>query len=318
MDRRQRDGANAYARAMDGTWASIEGGLDYFFCIGNASFKMDTGKAITMDDALLLERLEAANLTAQVETLASCGAFPGARCQQIGSAVAAITNARFGRKLNHVVGMGLDATPSEAELHSIEEAYANIGSPVEIDFCPFADVSTLSLLGERGYAVNAFGNTYICRDLAIPGQSSDTPTIRVRAMDEREAQEFREWSISGFAAQSKPRPRELLDLLAISAVHREDTVLQIAEIDGQIAGTAAVSIIDLGPVRGAYLHLASTLVQFRGRGVQAALLRARLRHAAAAGASIASVTARPATSSARNAERAGFKLAYTKPTFSRS
>jgi len=275
-------------------------------------------EALTASDALLFEQLEAANLSAQVETLSQHGVLPESHSLRIGSAVAAITHARFGRKLNHVVGLGMSAATSASELNAIEEAYANIGCPVEIDLCPFANTSTLDLLRKRGYAVNAFANTYAYRNLMDLEQSADTSAVTVREMAESEIEDFQEWSVAGFAAQSNPKPLELLKLLAISATSREDTILQVAEINGAVAGTAAVSIIDLGSVRGAHLHLASTLTQFRGQGVQAALLRARLRQAATAGAHLATVTARPATSSARNAERAGFKLAYTKPTFSRS
>jgi len=45
------------------------------------------------------------------------------------------------------------------------------------------------------------------------------------------------------------------------------------------------------------------------------LIRSRLAAAQEAGCTIASITARPQNVSARNTERAGFSLAYTKATF---
>jgi hypothetical protein len=53
-------------------------------------------------------------------------------------------------------------------------------------------------------------------------------------------------------------------------------------------------------------------------GVQRALLECRLAAARQRGAVFASVTARPLTASARNTERAGFRLAYTKSSVSRA
>ena len=65
------------------------------------------------------------------------------------------------------------------------------------------------------------------------------------------------------------------------------------------------------------LYIASTLPAFRRRGVQAALLRARLAAARDAGCALVFVGARLANTSARNVERAGFRLAFTKATFAR-
>ena len=190
--------------------------------------------------------------------------------------------------------------------------------PIEIDLCPFAETSAVTLLGERGYTVNAFGNTYVRGGLNRMDALPIPQAIHVREMTAGESANFVQWSIAGFAAQDNPRPFELLEFLAISAIHRDDTKLFVAELEGEIAGTAALSVIDIDHVRGAHLHLASTFNKFRGQGIQAALLNARLQAAAGAGASLATVTARPKSSSARNAERAGFALAYTKSTFSRS
>lgn len=279
---------------------------------------MSNRQTIAVADACLFEALEAANLTEQVGALAQLGLLPEARSLRVGSATATLTHARFGRKLNHVVGFGLGAPATEQELVHIETAYAKIGCPVEIDLCPFADLSAVALLGAHGYVVNAFGNTYVHRDLDKIEASGATNAIHVRQMADGEAEDVQRWSIAGFAAQEVPRSSELLALLAISAIHRDDTRIFVAEIEGKIAGTAALSIIDLGGMRGAHLHLASSLDAFRGRGVQAALLNIRLSEASSAGARFATVTARPKTSSARNAVRAGFALAYTKPTFARS
>ncbi|MBA2281428.1 MAG: hypothetical protein H0W25_09380, partial [Acidimicrobiia bacterium] len=61
-----------------------------------------------------------------------------------------------------------------------------------------------------------------------------------------------------------------------------------------------------------YLANASTLPAARGRGVQTALIAARMARAVAQGSDVLAVLSLPWTSSNRNLKRAGFVPAYTK------
>lgn len=122
-------------------------------------------------------------------------------------------------------------------------------------------------------------------------------------------------SISGFEAQATTRPPSLLQALATIAVERADTMLFAAKLDGCLAGTAGMSLLESPAGKVAHLYIGSTHPRWRGRGIQLALIRSRLAAARKAGCTIASITARPQNVSARNTERAGFGLAYTKATF---
>ena len=62
----------------------------------------------------------------------------------------------------------------------------------------------------------------------------------------------------------------------------------------------------------AQLSGASTLPAHRRRGVQSALLRARLLDAADSGCDLAVVTTEPASKSQQNVQRAGFALLYAR------
>jgi GNAT superfamily N-acetyltransferase len=57
---------------------------------------------------------------------------------------------------------------------------------------------------------------------------------------------------------------------------------------------------------------ACTVPEARRQGVQRALLGARLRFAADRGCDIAMMCAAPGSASQRNAERHGFRIAYTR------
>jgi len=62
----------------------------------------------------------------------------------------------------------------------------------------------------------------------------------------------------------------------------------------------------------------ATVPEARRKGAQRALLNARLRHAVKAGCHIAAMGAQPGSTSQRNAEREGFRIAYTRTKWSRS
>ena len=84
--------------------------------------------------------------------------------------------------------------------------------------------------------------------------------------------------------------------------------LFLAEMDGQVIGAGGLSIHD-----GVALFAgASTIPAWRRRGAQRALLDARFQYARAAGCDLAMKGAEPGSSSQRNAERQGFRIAYTR------
>lgn len=85
-------------------------------------------------------------------------------------------------------------------------------------------------------------------------------------------------------------------------------VFYLARRAGNVAGCGMVRLSDgLAQLGGA-----STLPAERRRGVQSALLRARLADAAASGADLAVVTTEPASKSQQNVQRAGFALLYAR------
>lgn len=87
-----------------------------------------------------------------------------------------------------------------------------------------------------------------------------------------------------------------------------DARLYVAYVDGRPAGAGALYIADgIGQLANA-----ATLTELRGRGAQTALIRRRIRDAAAAGCELVSSGASAGSQSLRNLERAGLRLVYTK------
>jgi hypothetical protein len=82
----------------------------------------------------------------------------------------------------------------------------------------------------------------------------------------------------------------------------------VAEKNGEPMATAALFMHE----GTALLAGASTIPSGRRQGAQNALLDARLRHATSNGCDLAMMVAGPGTASQRNAERQGFRIAYTR------
>jgi GNAT superfamily N-acetyltransferase len=260
-----------------------------------------------------LEHAEAIQLQRQVEAFAQISPHEKCYALPIAGGIAAVTLKAFGRKLNHIAGFAMTERPTISNLAEVEDVYAKCGLTPEIDVCPYVDSDVLTLLASRGYVVTAFVNVFakVLGKAEVEAAGNDDVVVEPVAIDE--LPDFVSHSVSGFL--SGRRPPELLRTLAQIAVRRADTKLYFARVAGKIAGSAGLSLIET-PFGGvAHLYIDSTLPEYRGRGVQAALIRARLAAAHRAGYDLASLSARPTNASSRNAGKSGFTLAYTRPTF---
>jgi ribosomal protein S18 acetylase RimI-like enzyme len=92
----------------------------------------------------------------------------------------------------------------------------------------------------------------------------------------------------------------------------ENALAFVATIDGKPVACGTGLVIPEHRVFA--LCGAGTLAEYRGRGLQTALLRARMAAAIEAGCEYAVVVTNGGTTSQRNAERLGFRVAYSKVT----
>ncbi|MBB5234579.1 GNAT family N-acetyltransferase [Deinococcus budaensis] len=188
-----------------------------------------------------------------------------------------------------------------ADLAAFEAFSAAHGQPATLHLLSHAAPALLPLLSSRGYALKAVLHAYTHDLTDLPAR----PILTVR--EEPDPGAWAALSARGFGAGTEA----IMRLVG----HAPGTVRLVAEVGGQPAGTAALSVT--GGV--AALYGTSTLPEFRGRGVQTALLAARLHLAAdrGRGASLASVFVTPGSGSERNVRRAGFGLAGMRLTFTR-
>jgi len=216
-----------------------------------------------------------------------------------------------GNPVTQAVGLGLCGPVSADEFNCLEAFYFSRGEPVRVETCPLADPSLFEHYKERHYYTTEFSNVMV--RLVDSHASAPTPPeieIRLAGPDELEL-----WVLTvaqGFA-ESYPVSQEVISVMKKFATIR-NTECYLARIDGRVAGGATLGI--RGRIAG--LFGASTLPDYRNRGVQTALLHRRLRRAAEAGCELAMSLAQPGSHSQRNITRLGFQTLYTRVKFERS
>jgi ribosomal protein S18 acetylase RimI-like enzyme len=221
--------------------------------------------------------------------------------------------AEEGSPFNKVAGLGFGGVPSAAALNEIERAFAARNAPVQIELAHLADPAIGACLTERGYRLVSFENVL---GLALGGgrELVPSPAAEVRSSGDDELEAWLDVVADGVAHPDTQRmasheefSRETVKRaerdLAAAGVRR-----YVALRDGVMAGGAGLRVVE----GVAQLTGAATAPAHRRRGVQTALLAARLADAAAAGGAIAVVTTQPASTSQRNVQRRGFDLLYTR------
>ncbi len=217
-----------------------------------------------------------------------------------------------GAPFNKVVGLGFGGVPTGAALDEIEAAYAARGAAVQVELTNLADPEIGVVLTGRGYRLVAFENV-LGRSLAIgPPQAATDVDIHIGGDDELDA--WIDVVTTGFATpdeQGVPT-HEDFPYEVIARAERDFVAAgartYLAVRGGEVAGGGGLRITD----GIAQLVGAATAPEHRRRGVQTALLAARLADAAAAGCDIAVVTTAPGSKSQQNVQRQGFSLLYTR------
>jgi hypothetical protein len=194
----------------------------------------------------------------------------------------------------------------------VEQAYAAAGAPVQVELAHLADPAIGAVLTGRGYRLIGFDNVL---GLVLVGEPERVtpPGVEVRPSGEEEFESWLDIVAYGFAHPDTPGvpghdqlPREVIagaarDFAAAGGIR------YIALHDGVIAGAARLRMAE----GVALLAGATTAPAYCRRGVQAALVSARLA-AAAAGCDLAVVTTLPGSKSQQNVQRQGFDLLYAR------
>jgi GNAT superfamily N-acetyltransferase len=250
-----------------------------------------------------LELAEAHSCSRFVESRAQVDPASGATWIEVAGARAMFDG--VSSPVTQSFGLGIAQTPTAADFDALEAFFHDRGAAADHEVSPLADPATLALLNERGYRPIEFTSVMFRPIDSSAAQRPAGSTVIARLIDASEAERWSQVSAEGW------RDLGAADfVLNIGRVHANapGTKLFLAEFDGTPIAAAALNLSE----GVAHLAGASTVPAGRKQGAQLALLDARLRYAADHGCDLALMGAAPGSGSQRNAERHGFRIAYTR------
>lgn len=268
-----------------------------------------------MTTAELVEQVEASELVYMLDRMKAIQEREhnpmGIALQRIGPALAIASREMPWPQFNTVKGFG---HAGAARLDEVLKWYKEQGGSPQFEIVPSrTDGETLLALAKQGFYQSGFhasmaGSIAEKADMKLEQHLTG---IVVRRLGEHEVDLYAELHAlgSGLPIAGKNHIADNNRML----FSREGWQFYAAEIDHVAVGVGVMHIHK----HTASLTFAATLPDYRERGVQAALIAARLLAAAQAGCSLIVGQAAYCSTSQRNMERAGMSLCYTRSTWSR-
>ena len=261
---------------------------------------------MTFSDLDLAKRLEAAEGYACAQFAeARAHLFPesGSEWIKVGGAVAVYDG--IDAPTTQSFGLGIFEPLTAGTLERTEQFFFDRNTAAMHEVSPLAGVAALDLLCERGYQPIEISNVMY---RAVEKPDVDHPaSIRVRVVEQDEARLWGNISARGWTHEH-PELQEFVQQMGILSVARKDGPCFLAEIEGKPGAAGAMSIFE-----GVALFAgAATVPELRRRGLQSALLQGRMLYAFEHGCDLAMMVAEAGSNSQRNAERKGFRVAYTR------
>jgi GNAT superfamily N-acetyltransferase len=256
--------------------------------------------------ACRLERAEAEANADFVEARAKLFPASGATWIEVAGAYAMFDGVRS--PITQTFGLGMFDEVGAPELEQIETFFQSRGAHVHHEISPMADFALFTLLSERGYRPIEFTSVLyrpLRRDAKL--DIAHNEQLHVRLIDEREQELWVQTAAAGWSSENLDFAAQMLEFMQLAAA-RDGALNFLAELDGQAIAAGGLFIHD----GVALLAGASTTPNARKQGAQLAILESRLRYAAEQGCDLAMMGAQPGSTSQRNAERQGFRIAYTR------
>lgn len=222
--------------------------------------------------------------------------------------------AGVGSYLNKSCGYGFERDVTDAELDALVDFFASRGVEPKAELSPFTSQALLKGLADRGFVLREF-ETVLYRplrageDLTRLTQGSPTGlrVERVDPSDDAAVSRFVEVAGSGFVPEGESMP-EVFREAALRSARHPTTDAYVAWIDGVAAGAGSCEVSD-GMTS---LFGTSVVPAYRRRGVQQALIAARLQRGLEKGSDLAVIMSSPGIPTERNSMRLGFQMAYSR------
>ena len=258
-------------------------------------------------DLALARRLEKTEAQGNVNFVeARAKAFPeiGATWLEVGGTYAMFDGS--GSPISQTFCLGMFGPVYAENLDRIESFFFDRNCDVYHEVSPLADPSGFALLNERGYQPIEFTSVMfrpISRNVVL--SAAKDSRVKVHITDESEEEIWAETAFQGWS-EFVELTDFLRDMGKVHAYSKSPSFL--AELNNEPVATGMMTIHD----GVALLAGASTIPNARRQGAQLSLLEYRLRYGAEQGCDVAMMAALPGSASQRNAERHGFRIAYTR------
>jgi GNAT superfamily N-acetyltransferase len=220
-----------------------------------------------------------------------------------------------GSPLNKVIGVGFGDPGDPEDWARIEGEHDRRQVRVQVECSTLADPRLAGMLTTRGYRLVGFENVLARRlaDDITPAIATDASVFPV---SEADAALWNDTVITGFLQPDVfdgPPSHESFDRSMLERTYEllgaiPGFVRMIAHRQRHVAGGGALYTHE----GIALMCGASTLPAHRRRGVQSALLHARLAQARSVGCELAVVTTQPGSKSQENVQKVGFELIYSR------
>lgn len=220
-----------------------------------------------------------------------------------------------GSYVNKACGIGYERPLTEAELDELVAFFTSRGVEPRVELSPFVVPALLNALAQRGFVLQQFANVLVrklsekdtYRELLPLGWPEGITVERVNPEDDAAVREYVEVAESGFLQDGEPLPPSFLEL-GMKAVRRPVQDAFLARQGREPIGAGGCES------RDGLTALFGTSVKpaWRGRGVQQALIAARLERGRERGSQHAVIISGPGIPTERNAARLGFAMAYSR------
>lgn len=253
-----------------------------------------------------LERAEARSNANFVEARAKIEPESGAEWMAAAGAFAMFDGIES--PLTQTFGLGIHEDATAEILEKLETFFKGKNAPVFHEVSPMADASVIALLNERNYQPVELTSVMFQAVEEIKLDSARiNPNIKTRIIEPGEEKIWARTSANGWATEMEGLADFMYAFGQISA-HCAGGFPFLAELENEPVAAGMLFVYD----GIALLAGASTVLESRGQGAQTALLDARLRYAKEHGCQLAMMCAAPGSQSQRNAEKNGFRIAYTR------
>jgi len=220
-----------------------------------------------------------------------------------------------GAFVNKACGLGLEGEVPAESAERIRTFFRDWQVEPTVEICPFVHPTLLEALAEAGFQLHAFENVLVrpldpAEDLrrALSHPWPEGVVIdRIDASEPAQVETYVRVSSSGFFAAGTEMSDSFFRM-SLKAAGLPGADCFVARVDGEVVGAAGCA----NRQGVTSLYGASVLPAFRRRGIQQALIAARLERGAQRGSRRATIVSHPGIPTERNAARLGFRMAYTR------